>query len=151
PTTITPTLNNIVNYLNIFSDAGNRLERLLTNLQTQLANSQTQLGTLQNDYDLLHQAYEAHRMQHSIFKSRELDGRITISLAQERMAVQLGVNLRHEIQHIEINRPISELLTELEEIERYKAEQLFEAYLYSNSDSKKAHRKDNYSSMTETE
>ncbi|CAG8662898.1 8132_t:CDS:2, partial [Cetraspora pellucida] len=47
-------------------------------LQTQLTNSQIQLATLQNDYDLLHQAYEAHRTQHSIFKSRELDGRLTI-------------------------------------------------------------------------
>ncbi|CAG8750002.1 12205_t:CDS:1, partial [Cetraspora pellucida] len=39
-----------------------------------------------------------------------------------------------EIQCIEINRPVSELLTELEEIERYKAKQLSEAYLHSNSD-----------------
>ncbi|CAG8481667.1 3603_t:CDS:2 [Cetraspora pellucida] len=56
-----------------------------------------------------------------------------------------------EIRCIGINRPVFELLTELEEIERYKAEQLSGAYLYSNSDSKKAHRKDNYSDMTETE
>ena len=93
PITITPTINGIVDYLNIISDAGNRFERLvleiypqanaravnaenqvtnlqtqLTNLQTQLANSQTQLA-IQNDYDLLHQAYEAHRTQHNIFKS----------------------------------------------------------------------------------
>ncbi|RIB00035.1 hypothetical protein C2G38_2235929 [Gigaspora rosea] len=33
---------------------------------------------LQNDYGLLHQAYDAHRTQHNIFKSLELDGRITI-------------------------------------------------------------------------
>ncbi|RIB10235.1 hypothetical protein C2G38_2206696 [Gigaspora rosea] len=103
PITITPTINGIVDYLNIISDAGNRFERLvleiypranaravnaenqvmnlqtqLTNLQAQLANSQTQLATIQNDYDLLYQAYEAHRTQHNIFKSRELDGRITI-------------------------------------------------------------------------
>ncbi|KAF0537245.1 hypothetical protein F8M41_008557 [Gigaspora margarita] len=36
-----------------------------------------------------------------------------------------------EIRHIRINRPISELLTELKEIERYKTEQLSGAYLYS--------------------
>ena len=35
-----------------------------------------------------------------------------------------------EIRHIGINRPVSELLTELEEIERYKTEQLSGAYLY---------------------
>ena len=102
PTTITPTLNDIVNYLNIFSDAGNRLERLVleiypranarainaenrvADLQTQLTNLQTQLGTLQNDYDLLHQAYEAHRTQYNIFKSRELDRRITIRAQKDK-------------------------------------------------------------------
>ncbi|CAG8592163.1 20673_t:CDS:2 [Cetraspora pellucida] len=88
---ITPTINDIVDYLNIISDAGDRFERLVldiypqanacaiyaenqvADLQTQLTNSQIQLATLQNDYDLLHQAYEAHRTQHNIFKSRELD------------------------------------------------------------------------------
>ncbi|CAG8762903.1 32_t:CDS:2, partial [Cetraspora pellucida] len=264
PATIAPTINGIVNYLNIISDAGNRFKRLvlqiysqanarainaenqvanlqtqLITLQTQLANSQTQfadlqtqLTTLQNDYDLLHQAYEPHRTQHNIFKSRELNGRITIPLAQGRTAAQLGANLRHgtvgqagnivipahtvfnedwsfangrptdrivnlpnvnsgsdpvgrfysklhklarlagideqqirlqfirgispdnqlEIRHIRINRPISELLTELEEIEKYKTEQLSGAYLYSGSD--KSYRKDNNPSgqgMTKTE
>src|SRR5260364_98708 len=86
PITIAPTINGIVDYLNIISDASNRFERLvleiyprantcaiiaenqitdlqtqLANLQTWLANSQTQLAILQNDYSLLHQAYEAHR------------------------------------------------------------------------------------------
>ncbi|CAG8758778.1 5718_t:CDS:1, partial [Cetraspora pellucida] len=46
-----------------------------------------------------------------------------------------------EIQRIGINRPVSELLTELEEIERYKTEQLFGTYLYSGTD--KSYRKDN--------
>ncbi|RIB28848.1 hypothetical protein C2G38_2156803 [Gigaspora rosea] len=50
----------------------------LADSQTRLADLQTQLATLQNDYNLLHQAYEAHRKKHNIFKSRELDGRITI-------------------------------------------------------------------------
>ncbi|CAG8722549.1 13365_t:CDS:1, partial [Cetraspora pellucida] len=101
PVTIAPTINGIVDYLNIISDAGNRFERLVLNiylqmnthainaenqvadlqiqladsqtqladLQTQLTDSQTQLAMLQNDYGLLHQAYEAHRTQHNIFKS----------------------------------------------------------------------------------
>ena len=118
PVTITPTINGIVDYLNIISDAGNRFERLvleiypranarainaenrvanlqtqlitlqtqLINSQTQLADSQTQLATLQNDYDLLHQTYEAHRTQHNIFKSRELDGRITIRTQKRRIS-----------------------------------------------------------------
>ncbi|KAF0385204.1 hypothetical protein F8M41_011497 [Gigaspora margarita] len=51
--------------------------------------------------------------------------------------------------------PISELLTELEEIERYKTKQLSGAYLYLGPAlSAKSHRKDNYSSnisMTKTE
>ncbi|KAF0403925.1 hypothetical protein F8M41_009153 [Gigaspora margarita] len=52
-----------------------------------------------------------------------------------------------EIRHIGINRPVLELLTELEEIERYKTEQLSGAYLYSGPvSSNKSHRKDNYSS-----
>ena len=43
---------------------------------------------------------------------------------------------------IGINRPISELLTELEEIERYKTEQLSGAYLYLGPvSSDKSHRK----------
>ncbi|CAG8784923.1 4064_t:CDS:2 [Cetraspora pellucida] len=65
PVTIAPTINGIVDYLNIILDAGNRFERLVldiypqvnthainaenqvANLQTQLANSQTQLADLQ--------------------------------------------------------------------------------------------------------
>ncbi|KAF0332885.1 hypothetical protein F8M41_018890, partial [Gigaspora margarita] len=51
--------------------------------------------------------------------------------------------------------PVSELLTELEEIERYKTEQLSGSYLYSGPAlSDKSHRKDNYSNnlgMTRTE
>ncbi|CAG8790500.1 6884_t:CDS:1, partial [Cetraspora pellucida] len=50
------------------------LQIQLANSQTQFADLQTQLTTLQNDYDLLHQAYKAHRTQHNIFKSRELNG-----------------------------------------------------------------------------
>ncbi|CAG8451114.1 4857_t:CDS:2 [Cetraspora pellucida] len=45
----------------------------------------------------------------------------TLALVQGRTAVQLGANLRHGA-------------VELEEIERYKAEQLSGAYLHSNSD-----------------
>ena len=118
PVTIAPTINGIVDYLNIISDTRNRFERLvlqiysqanaqainvenqvanlqtqLITLQTQLADSQTQfadlqtqLARLQNDYDLLHQAYEAHRTQHNIFKSRELDGRITIRTQKSRIS-----------------------------------------------------------------
>ncbi|CAG8673865.1 3547_t:CDS:2 [Ambispora leptoticha] len=133
PTTITPTLNDIVNYLNIFSDAGNRLERLvleiypranarainaenrvadlqtqLTNLQTQLANSQTQLDTLQNDYDLLHQAYEAHRMQHSIFKSQELDGRITIRMQKRQISKLLLEKFTLRFKNRRIQRQLQE-------------------------------------------
>jgi len=57
-----------------------------------------------------------------------------------------------EIRCIGINRPVSELLTELEEIERYKTEQLSGAYLYSGTD--KSYKKDNNSSglgITKTE
>src|SRR6185437_5762302 len=57
-----------------------------------------------------------------------------------------------EIRRIGINRPVSELLTELEEIERYKTEQLSGAYLYSGPN--KSYRKDNNPSgqgMTKTE
>ena len=60
-----------------------------------------------------------------------------------------------EIQRIRINRPVSELLTEREEIERYKTKQLSGAYLYSGpASSDKSHKKDNYSSnmgMAKTE
>ncbi|CAG8563147.1 1453_t:CDS:10 [Cetraspora pellucida] len=69
PTTITPTINGIVDYLNIISDAGNRLKRILTNLQTQIADSQIQLATLQNDYDLLYQAYRAHKLNYHLLKA----------------------------------------------------------------------------------
>ena len=62
------------------------LQTQLANSQTQLADLQTQLATLQNDYDLLHQTYEAHRTQHNIFKSRELDGRITIRTQKRRIS-----------------------------------------------------------------
>ncbi|CAG8453004.1 14749_t:CDS:1 [Cetraspora pellucida] len=104
PITITPTINGIVDYLNIISDAGDKFERLVldiylqanaraiyaenqvANLQTQLTNSQIQLATLQNDYDLFHQAYEAHRTQHNIFKSRELDDRITIHMQKRQIS-----------------------------------------------------------------
>ncbi|CAG8756026.1 14579_t:CDS:1, partial [Cetraspora pellucida] len=59
------------------------------------------------------------------------------------------------IRRIGINRPVSELLTELEEIERYKAEQLSGAYLHSNSDlvsTRKTHNLDtNKLVMTKTE
>ena len=34
----------------------------------------------------LHQAYEAHRTQHNIFKSRELNGRITIRTQKSRIS-----------------------------------------------------------------
>src|SRR6185312_4664819 len=57
-----------------------------------------------------------------------------------------------EIRRIGINRPVSELLTELEEIERYKTEQLSGAYLYLDTD--KSYRKDNNPSglgITKTE
>ncbi|KAF0442434.1 hypothetical protein F8M41_003669 [Gigaspora margarita] len=60
-----------------------------------------------------------------------------------------------EIRCIGINRAVSELLTELEEIERYKTEQLSGAYLYLGLASlNKSHRKDNYLSnmgITRTE
>src|SRR5260364_417430 len=61
------------------------LQTQLTNSQTQFADSQTQLTMLQNDYGLLHQAYEAHRTQHNIFKSRELDRRITIHMQKRQI------------------------------------------------------------------
>src|SRR6185312_13664077 len=64
----------------------------------------------------------------------------------------ISSNNQLEIRRIEINRPISELLTELEEIERYKTEQLSGAYLYSDTD--KSYRKDNNPSglgITKTE
>ena len=57
-----------------------------------------------------------------------------------------------EIQRIRTNRPVSELLTKLEEIKRYKTEQLSGAYLYSGTD--KSYRKDNNPSglgITKTE
>ena len=44
------------------------------------------VAMLQNDYDLLHQAYEAHRTQHNLFKSRELDARITIRIQKSRIS-----------------------------------------------------------------
>ncbi|CAG8502783.1 22497_t:CDS:2 [Cetraspora pellucida] len=122
PVTIAPTINSIIDYLNIISDASNRFERLVldiypqvntrainaenqvANLQTQLANSQTQLADLQtqltdsqtqlamlqNDYNLLHQAYGAHRTQHNIFKSRELDSRITICMQKRQISKLLA-------------------------------------------------------------
>ena len=62
------------------------LQTQLTDSQTQFADSQTQLATLQNDYDLLYQAYEAHRTQHNIFKSRELDSRIKIRIQKRRIS-----------------------------------------------------------------
>ncbi|KAF0436887.1 hypothetical protein F8M41_004625 [Gigaspora margarita] len=45
--------------------------------------------------------------------------------------VMLKIDNQLEIRRIGINRPVSELLSELKEIERYKTKQLSEAYLYS--------------------
>ncbi|CAG8486629.1 5947_t:CDS:2 [Acaulospora morrowiae] len=56
-----------------------------------------------------------------------------------------------EVCHLGIEKSPDELLLKLEEIERYTAEQLFEAYLHSNSDSEasKDHGKNNYSNNTD--
>ncbi|CAG8609358.1 1631_t:CDS:2, partial [Cetraspora pellucida] len=123
PTTITPTINGIINYLNIISDAGNRLERLvleiypranarainaenrvvdlqtqLTNLQTQIADSQTQLATLQNDYDLLYQAYRAHKLNYHLLKATCIEkNKHILELLQEKFVSRL-LNRQFQIQ-----------------------------------------------------
>ncbi|KAF0445085.1 hypothetical protein F8M41_003243 [Gigaspora margarita] len=63
-------------------------------------------------------------------KLRKLARLAGIDEQQIRLQFIRGIspNNQLEIQRIEINRPVSELLTELEEIERYKTEQLSGAY-----------------------
>ncbi|CAG8476195.1 24349_t:CDS:2 [Cetraspora pellucida] len=70
--------------------SSSRLQTQLADLQTQLTDLQTQLAMLQNDYGLLHQAYEAYRTQHNIFKSRELDGQITICMQKRQISKLLA-------------------------------------------------------------
>ncbi|RIB07773.1 hypothetical protein C2G38_2252421 [Gigaspora rosea] len=84
PITITPTINGIVDYLNIISDAGNRFERLVLEIYPR-ANARA--------VNAENQAYEAHRTQHNIFKSRELDGRITIQCKTDRAITTHLLNL----------------------------------------------------------
>ncbi|CAG8481687.1 3604_t:CDS:2 [Cetraspora pellucida] len=108
-TTITPTLNDIVNYLNIFSDADNRLERLVLkiypwanaraiNAENQIADSQTQLATLQNDYDLLYQAYRVHKLNYYLLKATCIEKNKRISeLLQEKFLLRL-LNRQFQIQ-----------------------------------------------------
>src|SRR6185437_13592262 len=94
---------------------------------------------------------------HFYSKLRKLARLAGIDEQQIRLQFIRGISPDNqlEIRHIGINRPISKLLTELEEIKRYKTKQLSGAYLYSGpASSDKSHRKDNYSSnmgMTKTE
>ncbi|CAG8727739.1 20153_t:CDS:2 [Cetraspora pellucida] len=94
PVTIASTINGIIDYLNIISDAGNRFERLVLDIylqvNTRAINAENQLAMLQNDYNLLYQAYEAHKTQHNIFKSQELDGRITIHTQKRQISELLA-------------------------------------------------------------
>ncbi|CAG8611226.1 14430_t:CDS:2 [Cetraspora pellucida] len=77
PVTIASTINGIVDYLNIIFNAGNRFERLVLDIYSR---ANTHAINAEN------QAYEAHRTQHSIFKSRELDGRITICMQKRQIS-----------------------------------------------------------------
>ncbi|CAG8629969.1 13699_t:CDS:1, partial [Ambispora leptoticha] len=81
---IVPTLNGIVDYLNTISEAGNLLEQLtidtylhlnnrINNDVNQITNLQIQLSTLQNDYDLLNQAYRAHKLNYHLLKATSID------------------------------------------------------------------------------
>ena len=130
PITTAPTIDGIVEYLDIISDAGNRFERLvlqiypranarainaenrvanlqtqiinlqtqLANPQTQLADSQTQLATLQNDYDLLYQAYRAHKLNYHLLKATCIEKNKRISeLLQEKFVSRL-LNRQFQIQ-----------------------------------------------------
>ncbi|CAG8658907.1 10757_t:CDS:2, partial [Ambispora leptoticha] len=101
PLTIAPTINGIVDNLNIIFDAGNRFEGLVLQiypqvnaraiyLENQIANLRTQLGALQNDYDLLNQAYRAHKLNHHLLKATCIDKKKRISeLLQEKFALRL--------------------------------------------------------------
>ena len=72
---IVPTFDSIVTYLSTIAKAGNLLEQstiniylhlnnYINNAVNQITNLQTQLGALQNYYNLLNQAYRAHKLNH---------------------------------------------------------------------------------------
>ena len=98
---IVPTINGIVDYLNTISQAGNLLEQSaidtynqlnnrINNAVNQITNLQTQLGALQNDYNLLNQAYRAHKLNHHLLKATSIDKKRRISkLLQEKFALHL--------------------------------------------------------------
>ncbi|CAG8449334.1 3565_t:CDS:2 [Cetraspora pellucida] len=73
-----------IDYLNTISEAGNLLEQStidtylhlnnrINNAVNQITNLQIQLGTLQNDYDLLNQAYRAHKLNYHLLKATSID------------------------------------------------------------------------------
>ena len=98
---IVPTLNGITNYLNTISETGNLLEQLeidtynnlnnrINNAVNQINNLRTQLGALQNDYDLLNQAYRAHKLNYHLLKATCIDKKKRITeLLQEKFSWRL--------------------------------------------------------------
>ena len=96
-----PTFDGIVTYLNAIAKAGNlleqstidtylRLNNRINNAVNQIIILQTQLGTLQNDYDLLNQAYRAHKLNHHLLKATSIDKKNRISkLLQEKFVLYL--------------------------------------------------------------
>ncbi|CAG8743531.1 9461_t:CDS:2 [Cetraspora pellucida] len=128
---IVPTLNGIVDYLNTISQAGNLLEQStidtylhlnnrINNIINQITNLQIQLGTLQNDYDLLNQAYRAHKLNYHLLKATSIDKKNHISkLLQENFGLLL-LN-RQTYQQIRECRANKYLL-------EYNRDRLFERY-----------------------
>ena len=98
---IVPTLNSIVDYPNTISETGNLLEQLsidtyqnlnnrINNAVNQITNLQTQLGALQNDYNLLNQAYRAHKLNYYLLKATFIDKKNCITrLLQKKFASHL--------------------------------------------------------------
>src|SRR5260363_216213 len=74
------------------------LQTKLADSQTQLADSQTQLAILQNDYDLLYQAYRAHKLNYHLLKATCIEKNKHISeLLQEKFVSRL-LNRQFQIQ-----------------------------------------------------
>ena len=98
---IVPTFDGIVTYLSAIAETRNLLEQstidtylhlnnCINNAINQITNLQTQLGTLQNDYDLLNQAYRAHKLNYHLLKATSIDKKNRISkLLQEKFVLYL--------------------------------------------------------------
>jgi len=126
-----PTLDSIVTYLNAIAEAGNLLEQLtidtyhhlntrINNAINQITNLQTQLDTLQNDYDLLNQAYRAHKLNHHLLKATSIGNKkcITALLQEKFVSHLLNRRSQRQLQEYKADKGLLE----------YNRDRLYERY-----------------------